>query len=975
MPALFRDFETRSVVNLKTAGPRRYAADPATQVLCVAYAADEGPVRIWLPGQPVPDVFRAAAEDPSWLVVAHADQFETAIEEHILAPAGWPLIPLHRHRCTLAMALAAALPASLHGAAEALELPFRKDADGHRLMLQMTKPRRPRKSEDPTKIYWVDDPEKRQRLYQYCRTDVEVERQLYQKLRPLSEAEELVWQLDAEINRRGFHVDRPLAEAARRIVGTEQNSINARIAALTSGAVNTVDEVARIKDFANARGHRITTIAKRGLAAALSQSGDETVNELLELRRDGGKASARKLDTLLASIDADDRVRGCFRYHGASTGRWSGQRFQPQNLAKEFKETPAAIDAILAGDLGRLRQLGAPLAVVGAISRTLITAAPGHVLIGADYSAIESRVLAWISGEAWKLENYRRYDLTNDSALEPYCLTASKLLKRKVTPADEAGRGIGKVADLACGYGGGVGAWKRFATSDQRRDDQIKADITKWREAHPATCHFWKALEAAMRRAIRTGSASYRNLAFSFADGVLYLVLPSGRRLAYPKAKIVPGDHDTPQICFCDNAGGHWTEIRGWYGTFTENVVQAIARDILAEAMLRLNAAGYQIVVHVHDEIVCEVPECTDTDQFLSIMTRLPTWASGLPLVAKAWTNKRYIKAASAPATATRNIEISTAAPPAEPLRETHTIEIARGVSFPIRSSVPAMFDGVPKIHCPFHADDTPSMVIYEDHVHCFGCKAHLDLVDFVMMTEGVDRDEAERLLASGLHQDRARERDPAENAASLQFAEKLWNEGRPIAGTRAAKYLSDVRGIDLGTLPGTIDDALRYHPNCPFASGVNYPCLLARYSDVLTDAFAGLHRIALTPKVFTGAKVQRKTLGQWHRPKAVKLWKPNGHLFLAEGIETALAAVHFKHKGEPLAPVWAAGCTNNVAVFPVLDLKLTLLVDHDEPGEESAKACLRRYRAAGRDPGRLRTMTPGTDFNDLLLARRRDTA
>jgi len=156
-------------------------------------------------------------------------------------------------------------------------------------------------------------------------------------------------------------------------------------------------------------------------------------------------------------------------------------------LAKEFKNTAAATEAIASGDVDRLRRLGAPLAVVGAISRALITAAPGTVLIGADYSAIESRVLAWISGERWKLDNYRRYDQTADPELEPYCVTASKLLKRKVTPADEAGRAIGKVADLACGYGGGVGAWKRFATSDQRSDDEIKADIRRWRDAHPAT--------------------------------------------------------------------------------------------------------------------------------------------------------------------------------------------------------------------------------------------------------------------------------------------------------------------------------------------------------------------------------------------------------------------------------------------------------------------------------------------------------
>jgi DNA polymerase len=499
MPLLFRDIETRSAINLKKAGAWRYAADPSTQILCIAYAVDDGPVETWTPGQPIPEVFRAAAADPGWLVVAHNDQFESAIEECILRPLGWPLVPLDRRQDTMAMALAAALPASLHAAAEALGLPVQKDVEGHRLMLQMSKPRRPRKNEDPHKTYWIDDPEKRLRLRQYCAVDVEVERLLYKRLQPLSDAEQAVWQLDAEINRRGFHVDRALAEAARRVVEAEQNSIDAKVAELTGGAITTVNQVGRIKDYANARGHELTTLSKRGLAAELSQSEDEKVNALLELRRDGGNASVRKLDTLLASLDNDDRVRGCFRYHGASTGRWSGQRFQPQNLAKEFKDTTAAVASILAGDVEGLRQLGVPLAVVGAVSRALITAAPGHILIGADYSAIESRVLAWISGENWKLANYRQYDQTADPELEPYCVTASKILKRKVTPADEAGRAIGKVAYLACGFGGGLTApGSGFATSDQRSDDQIRADVTKWRDAHPATVRFWKELESSM---------------------------------------------------------------------------------------------------------------------------------------------------------------------------------------------------------------------------------------------------------------------------------------------------------------------------------------------------------------------------------------------------------------------------------------------------------------------------------------------
>jgi DNA polymerase bacteriophage-type len=416
VPVLFRDIETRSTSNLADAGAWRYAADSCTEILCVGYAADDGPVKIWTTNQPIPEEFLIAARDPDWLVVAHHDAFESALEERLLQPRyGWPIVPTSRHRCTMALALAAALPASLEGAAAALDLPVQKDTDGRRLMRQMAKPRRPRKQEDPSLTYWHDDLERRLRLAEYCCRDVETERELYRRLPPLSDAEQAVWTLDAEINRRGFHVDRALTEAARRIVEAEQELINARVAELTGGAVTSVNQVARIKEFAG-----VASLTKTAVAAAVAAAEDDNAaTALLGLRAEGGKASARKLDTLLASIDADDRVRGCFLYHGASTGRWSGRRVQPQNLAKAPKDSAAAIEAISSGDIDRVRRLGPPLAVVGSISRALVMAPPGHVLVGADFSAVESRVLAWLSGERWKLDVYRRFDETGDPTLEP----------------------------------------------------------------------------------------------------------------------------------------------------------------------------------------------------------------------------------------------------------------------------------------------------------------------------------------------------------------------------------------------------------------------------------------------------------------------------------------------------------------------------------------------------------------------------
>jgi DNA polymerase bacteriophage-type len=801
VPILFRDIETRSTLRLADVGAWRYAADPSTEVLCVGYAIGNGPVQIWTPDQPIPDEFHAAASDGT--VVAHNDQFETAIEERLLHPRyGWPIIPIDRHRCTMAAALANALPASLEGAAEALGLSARKDADGRRLMLQMSKPRKARKGEDPELVHWHDDPERRLRLQEYCRRDVEIERAIYCRLPPL--AERRLWRLDAIINRRGFYVDLDLAKATRKIVHAEQEAIDAEITELTGGRITSINQVAKLQALLGELGHDVSGLTKKSVSAALAHKPEGDVKRLLELRQEGAQAAARKLDSLLAGIDADQRMRGTLRYHGASTGRWSGARFQPQNLKKAKTENlDAAIDAIRAGDLGRLRRIGAPLAIAGDVSRNMIVAAPGHVLIGADFSAVESRVLAWIAGETWKLDAYRRFDETGDPAAEPYCVTASRILKRAVTPEDEAGRQIGKTCDLAFGFGGGLSAWRRFDSSATYTDAQIETFKAKWRNTHAATARFWRALEDSLRRAVRTGKrVTLGDLAAELIGSTLYLILPSGRRLVYPKARLEPGKFDT-QIVFRDNGRGGWSEIRGWYGTFTENVVQAIARDLLAAAMQRLEAGGYSIVLHVHDEAVAEVPEgFGSTDEFLRLMTTLPAWATGLPIAAKPWTRNCYAKS-SAPAIETPKISVPAIA-------EKIVAPLADVIGQPLSNG---------KICCPFHADSTPSLHVYDDHFHCFACGAHGDHIDWLTIVEGKSRAEAEDVL-DNWSGPAARPRQ-ADNERTLAFARHLWGKARPIAGTPAIRYLADVRGIDVDVLPDSVNETLRFHPRCPFGPGV----------------------------------------------------------------------------------------------------------------------------------------------------------
>jgi DNA polymerase len=255
MPTLYRDYETRSTRNLKRVGSWIYAVDPTTDIWCCAYAIDDGPVSLWVPGNPVPPQFIEAANNPDWIISAFNDTFERHIEQHIMAPRyGWPIVPLEQHRCTQAAALALALPASLKAVAKALGIEQQKDEAGQRLMLQMMKPRRPRHGEDPTGTYWFDDPERRQRLYAYCRQDVEAERAVHARVGYLPDSEQAVWRADATINDRGIRIDRELARGAIKIGADAQHAINAELRATTAGAVETVGQVARL--FAVARGQR-----------------------------------------------------------------------------------------------------------------------------------------------------------------------------------------------------------------------------------------------------------------------------------------------------------------------------------------------------------------------------------------------------------------------------------------------------------------------------------------------------------------------------------------------------------------------------------------------------------------------------------------------------------------------------------------------------------------------------------------------
>jgi DNA polymerase bacteriophage-type len=344
---MLRDYETRSRVDLRKVGAHRYAADPSTEVLCCAYCVDDGPVQLWKPGDPVPQAFITAANNPDWVVVAHYDMFETAIEQSIMAPRyGFPLIPMERHRCTQAAALSRALPAKLEKVAKVLELQHLKDMAGHRLMLQMSKPRKARKDEDPNGVYWFEDPDRMQRLGEYGEDDVKSERELYARVPPLSPEEQIIWLLDQKINARGFYANRPLAESIREVAKAAAPEIDVELEELTDGAVTGVNQIAKLQAWLEQHDCFTNSLDKKAVEKLLTTELLPPARRALELRQDGGHAAVKKIDALLRCIGSDGRLRGSLVYHKASTGRWAGALYQPQNL-KRVESDEADIEAAI----------------------------------------------------------------------------------------------------------------------------------------------------------------------------------------------------------------------------------------------------------------------------------------------------------------------------------------------------------------------------------------------------------------------------------------------------------------------------------------------------------------------------------------------------------------------------------------------------------------------------------------------------
>jgi DNA polymerase len=1007
MPVVYVDIESRSKVSLKDRGSWRYCADSSTELLFLCWAVDDGEVQTWRQGDPVPAPFLAAAHAPvDWTVVVHNWEFERPFCELILTPRfGIPVIPLERWHCSMRLALANAHPAELGLLSQALGLPYRKDPKGVKALREVSRPRKKGGG-------WDEDPDKLALVHARCVLDVITTRAVWThpKLRRLSESERRLQLLDAEINRRGVRIDRAFVEAARTLAANERNAINVRISELTEGEITSVNQVQRLRAAVNARGHAMATLGKRSVATVLAHDPDDHVRELLELRRDGARASVRKFTRIL-DFAADDRLRGTLRMYGATTGRWTSPGPQLHNLRRNELGLPlSVVDAVRAGDRAHLMQFGSLLNMLGSVSRAAICAADGYLLFSGDFRMIESRTLAWAAGDERKLAMHRDYDRTGDKNLEPYRVIAAQMINKPVVEIVDNERQQGKFAELAAGFGGGVGAWRRIF-DDPRSDAEIERDKVKWRQMHPRIVRFWQRLFKAVRiavkhqTAVRVNEPPLPSIVASFEDGDLFIALPSGRSLTYPTARLVPGKFEgTVDLAFFDNSKKQWREVHEWYGTLVENVVSGIARDLLAEAIMRFEARGLPVVFHWHDDVVCEVPEGAISEaEFLAILLEPPPWAEGLPLAGSVHSGTHYLPAPDKPAvpspltTKETAVPAESPAPAVDPVeqaidalvaepgevdytptelrtfeREDTADELANLEEYaaPLYEIAMLAAPGGGKIICPFHADSDPSCQLFADHFHCYGCGAHGNRIDWLTEAEGMTKAEAVRLI---LEWDSERKEPVDEQkTTNTKRALALWKGAKSIAGTLAERYLAETRKIAVDKLPPEINDSLRFYDQCPYGKGIKHPCLLALMTDPAGTA-CGVHRIALVELNGKVDRIGRMALGSMG---LVRLWPAvNGRLVIGEGVETTCAAASRIHyRGAPLTPAWSAVSDLGIKQLPVIEgvRELLLLVDHDRngAGQDAAMVCERRWRQAGREVVQLMPNEPGWDFNDVIMRR-----
>lgn len=664
------DLETYSTVSIGAAGSYRYILDPSFEILLFAYSLDGMPVEVIdvASGQVIPLWLKNALKNPLYIKHAYNAAFEWfALSKYL----GW--LPPDQWRDTMLHALYCGYPASLDAAGRAMGLPEdkKKLTTGKALIRYFCVPCKPSNANgNRTRNLPKHDPAKWKLFKEYNGQDVVTEMEIDRRLSafPVPAFVQKQWETDLTMNARGVAADMEMVSGALVIGATVKSQLMAEARQLSGlDNPNSIKQLARWLTEATDSDAEITSVTKETVATMLKQPQPANVQRMLEIRQELGKTSTKKYDALETCIADDGRVRGLLQFYGANrTGRWAGRLVQVQNLPRTYTHPlPPARQLVKDRNIDGLRLMyGSINDTLSQLIRTAFVATPGNVLIDADFSAIEARVISWLAGQEWRLEVFRTHGkIYEASASQMFHVPIEKI--KKGNP-EYALRQRGKVAELALGYQGGVSAMRRMDTGhnlDDLSDDEVKGIVDRWRETNSMIRDLWNIVNSAAVTVITNGGA--QTIRSETTDAVITLaceldiitgtrymtiLLPSGRKLYYPSPEIGVNRWGNPSVSYMgqNQTTKRWEKVETYGGKLVENIVQAIARDCLAIAIENLEAQGLHVVFHIHDEVVIDTPAWADEDTMLDTVTKIMTkpipWAQALPLNADGWVDKFFKK-------------------------------------------------------------------------------------------------------------------------------------------------------------------------------------------------------------------------------------------------------------------------------------------------------------------------------------------
>lgn len=641
MKDLMIDIETYSGAELGKTGVYRYAEDPEFEILLFGYSVDGGPVEVidLAGGEEMPENILLALQEPQVRKWAHNAQFErVCLSGWLGMPAGEYLAPESWY-CTMVWAATLGLPLSLESVGTVLGLDKQKLQEGKDLIRFFCCPAKDGKRHTPN-----DAPEKWQRFIEYNRRDVEAEQGIKEKLAafPVLSSEWDNYHLDQRINDTGVLIDREFVRQAIRC-DDRYKQRHMELARSITGLENP-NSAAQLKAWLSDKGVETDSLSKESVTELLTDAAGE-VEQALELRQKLSKSSVSKYTAMENVAGADDRARGLLQFYGAGrTGRFAGRLIQVQNLPQNhMADLETARELVRAGDFVKLELLYDSVPkVLSELIRTAFIPRPGHRFFVADFSAVEARCLSFLAGEKWRQQVFA-------DGRDIYCASASQMFGVPVEKHGVNGhlRQKGKIAELALGYGGSVGAMVNMgALSMGLKEEELKPIVDAWRTANPKITEYWRRVDEAVKDCISLDTVeSVGDITFRKEKGLLFITLPSGRSLAYVKPRMGTNRFGGESVTY-EGTGAQkkWERLESYGPKFVENIIQGYARDLLAEAMQRLTKKGYRIVMHVHDEVVIEAPADASLEEICSVMGETPSWADGLLLRADGYVCDFYRK-------------------------------------------------------------------------------------------------------------------------------------------------------------------------------------------------------------------------------------------------------------------------------------------------------------------------------------------